>query len=199
MRFLRLLGLCFVHFSFWIGPTYAQEVSDSSTAFFEGDSHTYTITPPNGYSLLINEARQDGYSFAFVRDGQKYQHADIIMLATYMALNAEAVANFSLPRFIRDDTAQMRTYFGKKLSINTVDGVTNFGGDTLATIYLNDPDEFIPTVMVSYFFLPNELFIFELVISETFPRFKAEEVFLECLLGFKVLKKGDIRNLSAKE
>jgi hypothetical protein len=182
-----------------MSPLYAQEITDSSTAFFEGTDHAYTVAPPNGFKLLIDEARRDGYSFAMVPDAASYDVADLVVLGTYLSMDAEASSEFSLKRFIADDTAQMRDYFGEQLSINKVEGITNFGGDTLQTVYLNDTTQFIPTVMISYFFRPRELFIFELVISESYPRFKAEDVYIEALYGFKALKKGDLSDLTLQK
>ena len=199
MRYLRLFALCLLRLCLWMSPLYAQEITDSSTAFFEGADHAYTVTPPNGFKLLVDEARRDGYSFAFVPDEASYDIADLVILGSYMSMDAEAAADFSFKNFIADDTAQMRDYFGDLLTINKVEGITNFEGDTLPTVYLNDTSQFIPTVMISYFYRPRELFIFELVISESYPRFKAEDVFVQALLGFKSLKKGDLSDLTVRK
>ena len=198
MRYLRLIGLCLIRLCLWMSPLYAQEITDSSTVFFEGTDHAYTVTPPTGFQMLTDEARRDGYSFAMIPDEDSYDFADLVVLGTYLSMDTDAADEFSLSDFIRDDTSQMRSYFGDKLSLHIVEGIFNFHGDTLPTVFLNDTTQFIPTVMISYFYRPRELFIFELVISESYPRFKAEEVYIESLLGFKALKKGDLNDLTVK-
>jgi hypothetical protein len=150
------------------------------------------LTPPDGFRLLIDEARQDGYSAAFVPEDQDYLDAGITITATYLTDANGADVPYSA--VIEEDTAAIREYYGPYTRLWPVDSLLNATDETVPAIYVNNDSSFIPTVMVAYYDGGTEMLILELLISDTQPRFKAEPVFEEALRRFKVLKKGSLEN-----
>lgn len=160
---------------------------DSNTAFYEGELLNYIMTPPDHYRLVIYQAKEDGYSFAFVPGDALYDSADVII-----GVHIYKIRGMSFREALREDTTSIRSYYGPKLVINPVESVTNASGRTLTTFYLDNKEMFIPNVMMSYFDGGPELIIFELVITDRIPRFKAEDMFVDCIKRFKTLKKGEL-------
>jgi len=158
---------------------------DSNTAFYEGESFNYVIYPPRDYRMVTDEAKLDGYSFAFVPDSQEYAKADVTI-----GVNIYKIRGIKFKSILRDDTASIRKHYGKGINIHPVDSVFSFTGDNLKTLYIDDESRFLPNVLISYFNGKTEVVIFELIISEKANRPKAENLFIDCLARFKALKHG---------
>jgi hypothetical protein len=166
--------------------------TDSSSAFYEGAADAYVFHPPDGFRLVIDEAAGDGNSFAFVPESQDYDSAEVMVGVTIYSAGGDTLDQAAFTSFIAEDTAAIRSYYGDSLEIWPVDSMVT-GNDTfLPTFYFNRDTGFVPTVMVSYYRGPSELVILELLISDRFPRFKAEPVFDQTLRRFKVLPKASL-------
>ena len=160
---------------------------DSNVAFYEGEKLNYVFYPPDGYRMIDQQAIDDGYSFAFIPDGQTYTEADLMI-----GVNIFKIRGMSFENALDADTALMHEHYGKNAVIWTVDSVFIANGETIPTFFVNDTTGFIPNVMVSYYDGDSEMVIFELVITSRVARFQAEEIYIECLERFKALPIGDL-------
>lgn len=178
-------------------PSVAQV--DSNAAAFEGVEFTYIFYPPKGFVAISDEAIDAGYSLAYIPEGQSYDSADITIDINIFHLKDTKADKAFMTELIKDDLLKVKSHFGQNLIMRQVDSVTNAGGFPLITIYFNDTTRFIPTVMMSYFNGISEIVIFELSISKKQPRFKAEQVFTDCISAFKSLKSGDIEERNERQ
>lgn len=164
---------------------------DSSTAFYEGQTAAYTIPPPYGFKMVINEASENGYSFAFIPDGERYALASRTISVTFYSLD-QIGDGPSLEKLVTSDTAEIRRFYSGTVTIRSVDSISNASGELLSCFYVNDTARFVPTVMVSYYDGGTEVLIFELSVSDNYPRFKAEQTYVDCIADFKVLPKKEL-------
>ncbi len=165
---------------------------DNNSAFYEGGTMNYIVAPPDSFQMVSDEAVDDGYSFAFIPNGEAYKSASVIIGVNIFKVKAEQKKIFSINELITNDTSSIREHFGKEISISEVDPIMTNDGHILRTIYLNDSLAFVPNVMMSYYDGGSEVFIFDLSISGTYPRFRAEHSYLDCLKRFRVMLKGDL-------
>lgn len=161
---------------------------DSNTAFFEGDQRSYVFAAPHGYRLVLDEAARDGFSLAFIPDNQAFDSADVLINATIFSFKGKKTP---FRKIVAEDTTALRTHYGPSIEIWGVDSVYSGTRELIPTVYLNDKKRFLPNVMVSYFDGGSEVVIFELVISDRYPKFKAEPAYEEALARFKALRRGD--------
>lgn len=191
MRTLTILLLL----GFLAAATTAQEADstlDNNTAFFEGESVSYIITPPDGFVMVMDEAIADGYSFAFIPKDESYDSAAVRIGIHIFRIKDDLRSQFSIDDIISEDTVGIRDHFGKSVVIQEVDSVMTKSGFTIRNIFLNDTTSFIPNVMMSYLHGGSEIMIFDLSIVLDYPRFMAEQVYMECLEKLKVLVKGKL-------
>ena len=160
---------------------------DSNTAFYEGETLNYIIQPPTDFKMIDWEATADGYSFAFIPEGQSYDDADMIIGA-----NIFKIRGLDFGEVVVSDTIELRKHYGNDVSIWSVDSVFTASGYLAPTFFINDPTAFIPNVMISYVNGETELLVFELVITERAIRMKAEDAFIECLGKLKVLPSAEL-------
>lgn len=165
---------------------------DDNTAFYEGAENSYIIAPPDGYIMVTDSAADDGYSFAFIPKGESYSSASVRIGINIFKIKKDAKDKFKLENLINDDTLAYRIHYGETIEIDEVAPGVSLTGDSLRTIYFNDTTTFIPNVMMSYLDGGEEILIFELSISDSFPRFKAEKIYMECLGKIKMLEQGSI-------
>ena len=170
----------------------ADSLLDNNTAFYEGAKQNYIIPSPDDFIMVIDEAAADGYSFAFIPDSNSYDSAGMIIGINIFKIKSKKKKKFSLDQLITDDTTSYRKHYGKSLSISEVIPIVTETTDSIQTFYLNDSTRFIPNVMLGYYNGRQEVLIFELSVSSTFPRFKAEVIFIKCLEQMKILQKGTI-------
>ncbi len=171
----------------------AGNVTDSSTAFYRGESMNYVFSPPNGFKMEDKDVLADGYSFAFIPEDESYDSANVVIGVTIYNL-ASYKERFSYKQILTDDTSSIHKQYGSKMAIWPVDSIFNFNGEIVPTYYFNHSDKFVPIVMISYYDAGDEMVIIDLSISDMYPRFKAEEIFDESLGLFKVLKHGELSN-----
>lgn len=167
----------------------ADSLFDKNTAFYEGTTYNYIIAPPKGYQMNSDESSDDGYSFAFIPIGEKYNDASVIIGINIFKIKDNA---FTLEMLIKDDTTAIRKHFGKEIEISEVEPIQTATTDKLRTIYFNSKSGIIPNVMMSYFDGKSEILIFDLTITDKIPRFQAETIYLECIQKIKILTKGSI-------
>jgi hypothetical protein len=160
---------------------------DSNTAFYEGETLNYIIHPPTDFQMIDWAATADGYSFAFIPQGQAYDEADQIIGA-----NIFKIRGLVFDEIIAGDTIAMRKHYGDEVSIWTVDSVFTASGYLVPTFFINDPSGFIPNVMISYVNGVTEMLVFELIITEHTFRQNAEDAFIECLEKLKVLPSAEL-------
>lgn len=165
---------------------------DDNTAFYEGANNSYIIAPPKGFVMITDSAASDGYSFAFIPKGEKYATASVRIGINIFKIKKEARDKFKLDDLIKDDTLAYRIHFGETINIDEVAPTVSLTGDSMRTIYYNDTTTFIPNVMMSYLDGHEEILIFELSINESYPRFEAEKVYMECLNNVKMLEQGSL-------
>lgn len=171
----------------------AQEQSyDDNTAFYEGLSTNYVISPPQDYQMNNLEATDDGYSFAFIPKDTSYAEASVIIGVSIFKLKDSLKETFNLDELIGEDTSALRDHYGPAMTVKEVAPTVTILHDSLRTIYINNTDEFIPTVMYVYLYGIDEVFIFDLNITTGVARFKAEELFIEFIKNIKILPKGSI-------
>ncbi len=168
-------------------PSDSSSFTDDNTAFFEGERLTYVIYPPGDYRMIIDQASDEGYSFAFIPPESEYAAAELMV-----GVNIYKIRGMSFEDALAQDTAGLREHYGEEVSIRVVDSVFTGSGEIIPTFYVDDKKAFIPNVMISYYDGTTEMLIFELIISPTVVRFQAEEVFIECLEHFKALPMGDL-------
>ena len=171
------------------GPGHAEieTMLDSNTAFYEGETLNYIIHPPSHYRMIDWEATADGYTFAFIPDGQSYDEADQMIGA-----NIFKIRGLNFDEVIVGDTIALRKHYGDEVSIWAVDSVFTASGSLIPTFFINDPANFIPNVMISYVNGETELLIFELIVTDRSVRMKAEDAFFECLGKLKVLPAAEL-------
>jgi hypothetical protein len=160
---------------------------DSNTAFYEGESLNYVMTPPGRFRMVTHEAVNDGYSFAFIPEQAAYDSAEVLI-----GVNIYKIRQLSFDKVIENDTASLRTHYGKDVLMSEVDSVLTGTQDPVRTFYINSPDRMLPNVMVAYLNGTTELIIFELVVAPTALRFEAEDKFIRCLRNVKMLPKGEL-------
>ncbi len=167
-----------------------EKTLDSNTAYYQGESLNYVIYAPAGFKMILEEAGSDGYSCAFVPEDESFEDADIMI-----GVNFYKIRGLDFNDAITQDTLSVREHFGESVTIRPVDSVFAASGSAIPTFYINNQRLFLPNVMISYFNGTTEMIIFELVISESVPRFKAEEIYISVLERFKALP---IRQLGAR-
>jgi len=160
---------------------------DSNVAYYQGENLTYVIYPPEDFQMVIDEAAEAGYSFAFIPDEVALDEADLMI-----GVNIYKVRGMAFDDVLARDTANMRKHYGESVEIEPVDSVFSSNGHQMPTFFIGDNTGFVPNVMISYFDGDTELLIFELVMTGRVARFKAEGLFLECLRRFKALSIGDL-------
>ena len=165
----------------------AESTLDSNTAFYEGESLNYVVSPPDGYRMVDWEATGDGYSFAFIPKAQPYEEADLMI-----GVNIFKIRGLTFDEVVSGDTVALREHYGREISIWPVDSVYTASGQTVPTFFINDPARFIPNVMISYVDGQTEILVFELVISDRVARVRAEDAFIECLEKLKVLPAAEL-------
>ncbi|MBD3332940.1 hypothetical protein GF356_08815 [candidate division GN15 bacterium] len=171
-------------------------VTDSNAAIYEGSRLSYIVAAPPGFELELAESQVEDYSFAFIPEGESFSEATMHVGITIYTL-VDSVRNLGpAEEFIALDTASMRKHFGESLTIRPVDSVMNGSNVSMTTFYLEDKTRFMPNVMVAYFDGSEELVIFELVITRDFPRFLAEDTFMQTLKNFKTLVQGELSQKS---
>lgn len=182
-------------FGFLVASAAAQEADsslDNNTAFFEGEAVSYIISPPSGFVMVMDDAIADGYSFAFIPDGETYDSATVRIGIHIFRIKEEQKSKFTMDDVISEDTAGIREHFGPSIVIQEVDSVMTKSGFAVRNFFLNDTTAFIPNVMMSYLHGGSEILIFDLSIIIDYPRFMAEQVYMECLEKIKVLIKGKL-------
>lgn len=163
------------------------EKLDSNTAFYEGEALRYIIPAPRHFKMVTDEAADDGYSFAFIPTAEKYDSSSVMI-----GVNIYKIRGMKFESVIINDTTSMRQHFGPTVDIRLVEPLTSSTMDPLKTFYLNVQNGFIPNAAMAYFDGGTEIVIFELVISEDVLRFKAEELFADCIKHFRPLKQGTL-------
>lgn len=179
-------------------PAAQELVTDSNAVIYEGSRLSYIMAAPFGFALEMAESQVDDYSFAFVSEGDRYSEAEVFVGVTIFSLIDSTDNRGPAEEVIRIDTSGMREHFGETLTIRALDSVVNANGQPLKSFYLEDKTRFIPNVMVAYFDGTEELVIFELIIAPDFPRFVAEETFMEVLANFKVLIQAELTEKSER-
>jgi hypothetical protein len=178
------------------GSTAQTLVTDSNAAIYEGSRLSYIVAAPPGFELELAESQVEDYSFAFVPEGESFSEATMYVGITIYTL-IDSIRNLGpAEEIIALDTSSMRQHFGESLTIRPVDSVTNGSEEPVTTFYLEDKTRFMPNVMVGYFDGTEELVIFELVITQEFPRFLAEDTFMQTLRNFKTLIQGELSQKS---
>ena len=156
-------------------------------AFYKGESLNYIIAPPDRYEMVEWEATADGYSFAFIPNGQDYDSADVTI-----GVNIYKIRGLVFKDVLVRDTIALREHYGKRASIWPVDSIAAASGQPIRAFFINDTTRFIPNVMIAYVDGRTEMLVFELVISERATRVKAEDAFMECLERLKVMPIGEL-------
>ena len=170
----------------------ADSLYDNNTAFYEGDSFSYIISPPDNFQMNSAEATDDGYSFAFIPSTEKYADASVLIGINIFKIKKSKKNPFTLDMLITDDTTAIRKHFGKEIEIAEVEPIQTATTDKLRTIYFESKSGMTPNVMMSYFDGKSEILIFDLTVTDTVPRFQAEKIYLECLNKIKILTKGKL-------
>ena len=185
MKLLFLLAMPALMFTSPAIEAAQAHVVDSNVALYQGTRLNYVIGPPYRFRLVIDEAILDGYSLAFVDNSATYDSAAVLIAVSIFSLGDNSFADV-----LASDTESIREHYGAGLSIRPVDPVINAVGQPVTTFFIDDKRRFIPTVMVSYYDGGTEIVIFELSIAENYPRFVAEQAYVDCLSRFKVLTQG---------
>jgi hypothetical protein len=163
------------------------ERADSNNAFYSGEKMNYIVKSPVHFKMITDEARTDGYSFAFVPDTSDYHSSPVII-----GVNIYKIRQLPFSTVLMNDTNSIREHYGPDLIIRPIDSVTNESGQTMTAFYLDNKKQFIPNVMTAYFYGDTEVLIFELSIAPGVLRPKAEEWFMQCLKGFSALKQATL-------
>jgi len=192
MRYIFVILSLLLLFSQAVFATEPATALDSNTAFYEGIKYSYIISPPDNFVMNTVDAVDDGYSFAFIPDGENFDKASIIIGVNIFKIKAELKDGFNLDMLIENDTSAYRLHYGYKINIEEVKPIQNSSQFNLRTIYFNDTTGYIPNVMISYFDGEAEIIIFDLSISPLVPRFTAEKLFTAFLGNFKILLKGKL-------
>lgn len=171
---------------------YDSTITESNTAFYEGNSVSYIIPPPDEFEMNTEDALKDGYSFAFIHKDSSYNNAPVVIGINIFSIKSELKTEFNLDLLIEEDTVALRKHYGNTVNIEEIIPSITGTNDSLRTIFINDTTKFIPNVMTSYYFSGNKIVIIELTISYIFPRFKAEEIYIYFLRGIRILPKGKL-------
>lgn len=163
------------------------EIADSNNAFYAGEIRDYVLKAPAHFKMITDEAKADGYSFAFIPDTSTYRAAPVVI-----GVNIYKVRSLAFENVLANDTNSIREHFGRELEIRKLDSVYNGSGDELTAFYLDNKKQFIPNVMTAYYFGSTELLIFELSIAPSAIRPKAETAFMNCLEQFTSTKRGQL-------
>lgn len=185
-----LVGLSFLAVSI---ATAQDEVTDDNSAFFKGQNQSYVFYAPPGCQLLIEEPGFEGYSFAYVPEGQKFENSDFLVTITIYTLYVDDFAGV-----LESDTIAMHQHYGKTAQIQRVDSLTNKPIKKLRTFALTDTEGFLPTQMVSYFDGGDEIVIFEANASSSKYVEKALSTFENLLTGFRTLPRKELSQETGK-
>jgi len=167
-------------------------ITENNTAFYEGVQYSYIISPPLNYEMNTDDASGDGYSFAFIPKDSGYKSAPVVIGINIFSIKDEIKNDFDLEMLIEEDTSALRNYYGINVSIEEIIPSVTETDDSLRTFFINDSTQFIPNVMTSYFNSGDEILIIELSILYSFPRFKAEEIYINFIRKIRILPKGKI-------
>jgi hypothetical protein len=193
MWFIRVTAIAALIAIAVSGSLLAQDlVTDSNAVIYEGARLSYVMAAPVGFVLEMAESQIDDYSFAFVPEGETYTEATVLIGVTIFSLIDSTGNRGPAERIMQMDTSGMRDHFGQTLSIRPLEAVTNATGQPVTVFYLEDKTRFMPNVMTGYFDGTEELVILELIITPDFPRFLAEDAFMEALDSFKTLVQGSL-------
>jgi len=162
-------------------------VLDSNTAFYDGENFRYVIPAPRQYKLVVEEAYADGYSMAFVPKLESYDSASVMI-----GVNIYKLRGASLDTLIANDTTSLRQHYGRTVEIREVQPLPTLTGEAARTFYLRMEKGFVPNAALAYFDGGGEVVIFELVLSESIMRSKAEQLFSDFVRNFKPSKKGTL-------
>jgi hypothetical protein len=167
--------------------TASTERADSNNAFYAGETFDYVLKAPAHFKMITNEARQDGYSFAFIPDTCSYQTASLLI-----GVNIYKVRGLAFANVLANDTISIREHYGPDLVLRPLNSVRNGSGDLLTDFYLDNKKQFIANVMTAYYFGSTELLILELSIAPGTIRPEAEKAFIRCLELFTATKRGQL-------
>lgn len=170
-----------------LGTPAIQQVVDTNSAFYEGESLNYVFNPPAYFKMVNREAVEDGYSFAFIPDAARYDSTDIMI-----GVNIYKIRELDIDDVIASDTASLRTHYGPDVVMDEVDSILAYNGQAARTFYINAPKRFLPNVMIAYIDGGTELVIFELVISESALRFAAESKFVSAVRSLHIMPKKEL-------
>lgn len=173
-------------------------VLDSSTAYYEGAELSYVIPSPEGMRLVIDEAFVDDFSMAFVPDAEPYDSASVLIgVNIFTVQQSDSVVDI-YSEIIMSDTAALREYYGPTLIIRSIDSVLCATGQSVDLFFIEDKTRQMPDVMTAYLNGGAEIIIVSLSIGGSYPRFLAEELFMQCVTGVRLLKTGDVESLSIR-
>lgn len=164
-------------------------VLDSNTAFYNGENFRYVIPTPRQFKLVVDEAYADGYSMAFLPRTESYNSASVMI-----GVNIYKLRGMTLDTMILNDTLSLRRHFGRGVQIREVQPLKTLTGEAARTFYLKQEKGFVPNAALAYFDGGAEVVIFELVLSESMMRSKAEQIFSDFVRNFKPSKKGTLGN-----
>lgn len=179
------------------GSLYAENDTtflENNTAFYEGTSYNYIISPPNGFEMETDDASVDGYSFAFIPKNSIYKSAPVMIGINIFSIKEEIKSKFDLEMLIEEDTSALRKYYGSTVSLEEIIPSVTGTNDSIRTFFINDTTRFIPNVLTSYFNSGDEILIIELSILYSYPRFKAEEIYINFIREIRILPKGKIES-----
>ena len=164
-------------------------VLDSNTAFYDGETFRYVIPAPRQFKLIVDEAYADGYSMAFLPKLESYDSASVMI-----GVNIYKLGGTSIQALIASDTTSLRKHYGRAVEIREVQPLSTLTGEAARTFYLKQEKGFVPNAAIAYFDGGAEVVIFELVLSESIMRSKAEQLFSDFVRNFKPSKKGTLGN-----
>ena len=164
-----------------------RELPDSNNAFYAGEKFNYVVKAPAHFRMITDEAKVDGYSFAFVPDSEQYTSAKVVI-----GVNIYKVRGMSFESVLTYDTSSIRSHYGQNLVLRPIDSVRNGSGQPMTAFYLDDKSRFIPNVITAYFYGNSEILIFELSIAPEVVRVKAEDSFMSCLRGFSAMVRAEL-------
>jgi len=164
-------------------------VLDSNTAFYDGENLRYVIPAPRQFKLVVEEAYADGYSMAFVPKLESYDSASVMI-----GVNIYKLRGTSLDSVIMNDTLSLRLHFGRQVDMREVQPLPTANGEAARTFYLKREKGFVPNAALAYFDGGGEVVIFELVLTESVMRSKAEQLFSDFVRNFKPSKRGTLGN-----
>ncbi|MDZ4723987.1 MAG: hypothetical protein SGI97_08815 [candidate division Zixibacteria bacterium] len=160
---------------------------DSNTAFYEGETHNYIIEPPHGFVMNTIESRAEGYSFAFVLNGESYDSASMMI-----GVHFYRIRGMSFERALTVDTINLRTFFGAETKIQSVDKTPGGNGQLLVTFSIGDTSVDRAQVLIAYFDGKTEMIIFDLLVTPKISRSDALKVFLGAVKNFRTLARKEL-------